>query len=45
MRRVIGRTGLFVLGFSAVFVGLGATATSLSGFLNQSIFNHDLPDG
>jgi len=38
MRRVVGRTGLFVLGFSAVFVGLGATATSLSGFLNQSIF-------
>jgi cytochrome c-type biogenesis protein len=38
MRRVVGRTGLFVLGFSTVFVGLGATATSLSGFLNQSIF-------
>ena len=38
MKRVVGRTGLFVLGFSTVFVGLGATATSLSGFLNQSIF-------
>jgi cytochrome c-type biogenesis protein len=38
MKRVVGRTALFVLGFSAVFVGLGATATSLSGFLNQSIF-------
>lgn len=38
MRRVTGRTALFVLGFTAVFVGLGATATSLSGFLNQSIF-------
>lgn len=38
MGRVVGRTGLFVLGFTAVFIGLGATATSLSGFLNQSIF-------
>ena len=38
MRRVVGRTGLFVLGFTAVFMALGATATSLSGFLNQSIF-------
>ncbi len=38
MRRVTGRTALFVLGFTMVFVGLGATATSLSGFLNQSIF-------
>lgn len=38
MRRVVGRTGLFVLGFSAVFISLGATATSLSGFLNQNIF-------
>jgi len=38
MRRVSGRTALFVLGFTMVFVGLGATATSLSGFLNQSIF-------
>ncbi len=37
-RRVVGRTGLFVLGFSAVFIALGATATSLSSFLNQSIF-------
>lgn len=38
MRRVVGRTALFVLGFTAVFVALGATATSLSGLLNQSIF-------
>jgi len=38
MKRVVGRTGLFVLGFTLVFVALGATATSLSGFLNQSIF-------
>jgi cytochrome c-type biogenesis protein len=38
MTRVVGRTGLFILGFTAVFVGLGATATSLSGLLNQSIF-------
>jgi cytochrome c-type biogenesis protein len=37
-KRVVGRTGLFVLGFSAVFIALGATATSLSSFLNQSIF-------
>lgn len=37
-RRVVGRTALFVLGFSIVFVALGATATSLSSFLNQSIF-------
>lgn len=34
MRRVTGTTGLFVLGFTAVFVGLGATATSLSRWLN-----------
>ncbi len=38
MRRVVGRTVLFVLGFTVVFVALGATATSLSGFLSQSIF-------
>lgn len=38
MRRVTGRTLLFVLGFTTVFVALGATATSLSGFLNQSFF-------
>ncbi len=38
MKRVVGRTALFILGFSSVFVALGATATSLSGFLNQSIF-------
>jgi len=37
-RRVVGRTGLFVLGFTIVFVALGATATSLSGFLNQPVF-------
>ncbi len=38
MRRVTGRTALFVLGFTVVFVALGATATSLSSFLSQSIF-------
>ena len=38
MRRVTGRTGLFVLGFTVVFVALGATATSISGFLSQAIF-------
>ncbi|GMQ98184.1 MAG: cytochrome c biogenesis protein CcdA [Acidimicrobiia bacterium] len=38
MRRVTGRTGLFVLGFTLVFVALGATATSLSSFLSQNIF-------
>ncbi|MCL1587233.1 MAG: cytochrome c biogenesis protein CcdA [Actinomycetia bacterium] len=38
MKRVVGRTALFVLGFTTVFVALGATATSLSGFLSQSIF-------
>jgi cytochrome c-type biogenesis protein len=38
MRRVTGRTALFVLGFTIVFVALGATATSLSRFLSQSIF-------
>lgn len=38
MKRVVGRTGLFVLGFTMVFVALGATATSLSSFLSQSIF-------
>ena len=38
MRRVVGTTGLFVLGFTLVFVGLGATATSLSGILNQRVF-------
>ncbi len=38
MRRVVARTGLFVLGFTVVFVALGATATSLSRFLSQVIF-------
>lgn len=38
MRRVVGRTGLFVLGFTAVFIALGATATSISSLLNQPIF-------
>ena len=38
MKRVVGRTGLFVLGFTIVFVALGATATSLSSFLAQNIF-------
>lgn len=38
MRRVVGRTGLFVLGFTAVFIALGATATSISSVLNQAVF-------
>jgi cytochrome c-type biogenesis protein len=38
MRRVVGMTGLFVLGFSLVFVALGATATSISSILNRQIF-------
>ncbi|MCZ7532979.1 MAG: cytochrome c biogenesis protein CcdA [Acidimicrobiia bacterium] len=37
-RRVVLRTALFVLGFTIVFVSLGATATSLSSFLNTSFF-------
>lgn len=37
-KRVVGRTALFVLGFSVVFIALGATATSLSAFLNNSFF-------
>jgi len=40
MKRVVGRTGLFVLGFTLVFVALGATATSISSFLNQTIFTN-----
>jgi len=38
MRRVLGTTGLFVLGFTTVFVLLGATATSLSSFLRGATF-------
>lgn len=38
MRRVVGMTALFVGGFTAVFVALGATATSLSSILNQRFF-------
>jgi len=38
MKRVVGRTALFILGFTLVFIALGATATSLSGLLRQSIF-------
>jgi cytochrome c-type biogenesis protein len=38
MRRVVGRTGLFILGFTVVFIALGATATSISSILNQSIY-------
>jgi cytochrome c-type biogenesis protein len=33
LRRVAGRTGLFVAGFTAVFVALGAGATSIGRFL------------
>ena len=38
MRRVVGMTGLFVLGFTTVFVGLGATATSISSWLANPAF-------
>jgi len=38
MRRVVGATGLFIGGFTVVFVALGATATSLSRFLQQAVF-------
>lgn len=38
MKRVVGMTALFVFGFTAVFVALGATATSISSLLNRSIF-------
>lgn len=38
MRRVTGRTALFVLGFTVVFVALGASATAISGILSQNIF-------
>ncbi len=33
LRRVAGKTGLFVSGFTAVFVALGAGATSIGSFL------------
>jgi cytochrome c-type biogenesis protein len=39
MRRVVGMTGLFVLGFTLVFVGLGATATSISSVLARPVFS------
>lgn len=35
IRRVAGRTGLFVAGFTVVFVALGAGATSIGQFLLQ----------
>ena len=35
LRRVAGKTGLFVGGFTAVFVALGAGATSIGSFLLQ----------
>ncbi len=38
MSRVVGSTALFIAGFSIVFVALGATATSLSRFLQQTVF-------
>ncbi|MEZ5176218.1 MAG: cytochrome c biogenesis protein CcdA [Acidimicrobiia bacterium] len=37
-RRVVMRTALFVAGFTVVFVSLGASATGLSSFLNNSVF-------
>ena len=39
MRRVVGMTALFVFGFTLIFVGLGATATSLSAWLAKPIFS------
>ena len=38
MRRVVGMASLFVLGFTLVFVGLGATATSISSWLATPVF-------
>ena len=38
MRRVVGMTGLFVLGFTAVFVGLGAGATSVASMFRNPAF-------
>jgi cytochrome c-type biogenesis protein len=38
MKRVIGMTALFVMGFTLVFIGLGATATSISAILNRQAF-------
>lgn len=35
LRRVAGKTGLFVAGFTVVFVGLGAGATTVGRFLLQ----------
>jgi len=38
MRRVTGMTGLFVLGFTIVFVGLGAGASAISSVFRQPAF-------
>jgi cytochrome c-type biogenesis protein len=38
MRRVTGMTGLFVLGFTIVFVGLGAGASAISAVFRQPAF-------
>jgi len=38
MKRVVGMTALFVMGFTVVFIGLGATATSISAILNRQAF-------
>jgi cytochrome c-type biogenesis protein len=38
MKRVVGMTALFVMGFTLVFIGLGATATSISAILNRQAF-------
>jgi len=38
MRRVVGMTGLFVLGFTVVFVGLGAGATSIASLFRNPVF-------
>ncbi len=38
MRRVVGMTSLFVLGFTMVFVGLGAGATSIASLIRNPAF-------
>jgi len=37
MKRVVGRTALFVLGFTTVFVLLGAAASTIGGFLRDNL--------
>lgn len=37
MKRVVGRTALFVFGFTTVFVLLGAAASTIGGFLRDNL--------